>query len=70
MLRIKYNVFPVFSYLQEKPKKKRQSTGKKAFTEPFVDKLGWHVEPPSLIWRWVWVCMCVLVEVGKAAAGG
>lgn len=38
---------------QEKPKKKRQSAPKKAFTEPFVDKLGWNVEPPSLIWRWV-----------------
>lgn len=36
---------------EEKPKKKRQSIPKKTFTEPFVDPLGWHVEPPSLIWR-------------------
>jgi len=38
--------------LQVKPKAKRQSGAKKPkFSEPFVDKLGWHVEPPSLIWR-------------------
>lgn len=38
--------------LQVKPKAKRQSGAKKPkFSEPFVDKLGWNVEPPSLIWR-------------------
>jgi hypothetical protein len=38
-----------------KPKKKRASGGKKDLT-PFVDELGWHVEPPSLIWRCVLQC--------------
>lgn len=38
--------------LQEKPKKKRAPAApKKTFSETFVDKLGWSVEPPSLIWR-------------------
>lgn len=42
---------PLVAYEQDKPKKKRQATPKKTFSEPFVDKLGWSVEPPSLIWR-------------------
>jgi hypothetical protein len=41
----------VWHDVQDKPKKKRQSAGKKVIKDAFVDKLGWHVEPPSLIWR-------------------
>lgn len=47
-------VYIVHPTKQEPVPKKRQPKPKKAkFTEPFTDNLGWHVEPPSLIWRWV-----------------
>lgn len=36
----------------KKPKKRAAPRKTKPkFTEPFVDELGWNVEPPSIIWR-------------------
>eukprot|EP00878_Enallax_costatus_P025878 GHUV01027717.1.p1 GENE.GHUV01027717.1~~GHUV01027717.1.p1 ORF type:complete len:186 (+),score=20.73 GHUV01027717.1:103-660(+) len=38
--------------LLKKPKKRAApKKTKPKFSEPFVDEQGWHVEPPSIIWR-------------------
>jgi hypothetical protein len=39
---------------EEKPKKKKPTPKKKDKpTDPFDDDMGWHIVPPSLIWKWV-----------------
>lgn len=36
----------------KKPKKRAAPRkAKPKFSEPFVDEQGWHIEPPSIIWR-------------------
>lgn len=36
---------------EEEPKRKREPTKRKKYTEAFVDEEGWTVLPPSLLWK-------------------